>query len=200
MTRLGWVVLLSNFIIQIRNPISRYLMFNLWLYAARFQTDEISLLAGLPSTTPQKLKPIQLTKCPAVCRGCGCCHCCASILVNISKRESVPFVKKKAYCKFGGTQTQTKFRHRVKHSVLILTVAQLKAWWAQCEEVTWLIMHFNRRKIMQRKLKGTRNQRERETEGKKNRDGGREVWEEKLINVFGVTSTNKQTNRAWGVV
>ncbi len=45
---------------------------------------------------------------------------------------------------------------------------------------------------MQRKLKGTG---ERETEGKKNRDREREVWEEKLINVFGVTSTNKQTNK-----
>ncbi len=45
---------------------------------------------------------------------------------------------------------------------------------------------------MQRKLKGTG---ERETGGKKNRDREREVWEEKLINVFGVTSTNKQTNK-----
>ncbi len=45
---------------------------------------------------------------------------------------------------------------------------------------------------MQRKLKGTG---ERETEGKKNRNREREVWEEKLINVFGVTSTNKQTNK-----
>lgn len=125
------------------------------------QQDFKLMKCRYPAQCRKNHKPVQLTKCPAACRGCGCCHYCASILVNISKRVSVAFLKKKRMLQvWWNSHTHTK--QRVKHSVLILTVAQLKACWAQCEEVTWLIMHFNRRKIMQRKLKGTRNQRKRE--------------------------------------
>ncbi len=145
-----------------------------------------------PAQWRKNHKLVQLIKCPAACRGRGCCHYCARIPVNISKRVSEPFLKKTACCKFGWTHTHTPNRESNIRYWSEHWHSWKKAWWAQCEEVTWLIMHFNRRKNMQRKLKGTG---ERETEGKKNRNREREVWEEKLINVFGVTSTNKQTNK-----
>lgn len=71
------------------------------------QQDFKPMKCRYPAQCRKNHKPVQLTKCPAACRGCGCCHYCASILVNISKRVSVAFLKKKECCKFGGTHTHT---------------------------------------------------------------------------------------------